>query len=446
MAVRYAVATGNWSNTATWNGGTLPTSADDVYANGFTVTIDQNVTVLSIQTSAQSPAVAGGGFILLDGATLTCTSATGIRSGSTNAVTYSGTTSATINSIINPTTSNIDARTLVHSGTGTLTLNGDILDQASSLSSRVCTVQFSGTGIFNINGAVNGLQTRIGLIIGGTGTCNIVGNVIGANAGIAISISGNAIVNITGSIIINAIPQSTYSGVIVASAALCVLTITGNIGSDTDINMAANGVTISNTNKFYLIGNTFGGLNSSYHGVSTSSNAYINIIGIIKSGTNSHGLASTSISAINICSGPFISHTYGRFPFVCARMHLIPSANSYFEFRDETTNGALSPGAIAPATRLVSPATAIDAPIQSNVRFGVTYGQGSLTGTLRMPTPQQVAYGVAVDNTTGSAVLTPDAVWNYLSAQLTDTGSIGARLKNVATPQTVGSQLASFFK
>ena len=63
MAFRYAVATGNWSNTATWDGGTLPTSADDVFSNGFTVTINGTFTVLSIRntSNASSPTIAAGG-------------------------------------------------------------------------------------------------------------------------------------------------------------------------------------------------------------------------------------------------------------------------------------------------------------------------------------------------------------------------------------------------
>jgi hypothetical protein len=62
MAIRYAVANGNWSSTATWDGGTLPTSADDVYANNRTVTIDQNVTVISLRNAAVgSPAITAGG-------------------------------------------------------------------------------------------------------------------------------------------------------------------------------------------------------------------------------------------------------------------------------------------------------------------------------------------------------------------------------------------------
>jgi hypothetical protein len=62
MAIRYAVANGNWSSTATWDGGTLPTSADDVYANNRTVTIDQDVTVISLRNAAVgSPAITAGG-------------------------------------------------------------------------------------------------------------------------------------------------------------------------------------------------------------------------------------------------------------------------------------------------------------------------------------------------------------------------------------------------
>jgi hypothetical protein len=64
MAVRYAVATGNWSNTATWDGGTLPGAGDDVHANGFTVAIDQDISVNKISTAANAPALAGGGFTL----------------------------------------------------------------------------------------------------------------------------------------------------------------------------------------------------------------------------------------------------------------------------------------------------------------------------------------------------------------------------------------------
>jgi hypothetical protein len=45
MSQRVAVASGNWSNPAIWNGGVLPAVGDIVASNTFTVTIDQNINV-----------------------------------------------------------------------------------------------------------------------------------------------------------------------------------------------------------------------------------------------------------------------------------------------------------------------------------------------------------------------------------------------------------------
>ena len=62
MAVINAVASGNWSNSATWPGGIFPSASDDVHANGFTITVDQDITVLSINTTSGGGGVAGGSF------------------------------------------------------------------------------------------------------------------------------------------------------------------------------------------------------------------------------------------------------------------------------------------------------------------------------------------------------------------------------------------------
>ena len=51
MATRFAVATGNFSNTAIWDNGAVPTSSDDVYANNFTVTINGTYTVQTIRNT-----------------------------------------------------------------------------------------------------------------------------------------------------------------------------------------------------------------------------------------------------------------------------------------------------------------------------------------------------------------------------------------------------------
>lgn len=62
MAVRYAVNNGNWSDVATWDGGaSLPTVGDDVYANGYTITVDQNIEVDKISTEVCPTTSVGGG-------------------------------------------------------------------------------------------------------------------------------------------------------------------------------------------------------------------------------------------------------------------------------------------------------------------------------------------------------------------------------------------------
>jgi hypothetical protein len=58
MAVVYAISSGNWSSGAIWNTGSVPTSADDVFTNSFTVAMDTNATVNSLNNSARARDIA----------------------------------------------------------------------------------------------------------------------------------------------------------------------------------------------------------------------------------------------------------------------------------------------------------------------------------------------------------------------------------------------------
>ena len=61
MATRWAIASGAFSSTATWNdGGTLgiPTTGDDVFTNSFTVAMDTNATVNSLNNAARARDIA----------------------------------------------------------------------------------------------------------------------------------------------------------------------------------------------------------------------------------------------------------------------------------------------------------------------------------------------------------------------------------------------------
>ena len=53
-------------------------------------------------------------------------------------------------------------------------------------------------------------------------------------------------------------------------------------------------------------------------------------------------------------------------------MHYRRTLGSYYEFRDNSTNGALPPAAPAPATRLNSPEVGSDLPVVADVRFGTS--------------------------------------------------------------------------
>ena len=125
-------------------------------------------------------------------------------------------------------------------------------------------------------------------------------------------------------------------------------------------------------------------------------------------------------------------------------------------------------------TKTLIDATQGQMPAATDVRSGVSYASGALTGSAFIPSPSSVASGVPVDNTTGTAALTPAAVWEYATrtitggtvttltnaptvptpsaiadevwnrqaSAITTTNSIGERVKNTATTAIVGNLLA----
>lgn len=85
-------------------------------------------------------------------------------------------------------------------------------------------------------------------------------------------------------------------------------------------------------------------------------------------------------------------------------------------------------------------------PATTDVRSGISYG-GGLVGTCAVPAAGSVALGVPVGSGTGTALLTgstvASAVWDALTSSLTTSGSIGERVKNCATAETTGEQIAA---
>jgi hypothetical protein len=569
MALRVAVATGNWSNPAIWNAGVLPQSGDVVASNGFTVTIDQNINVDLLTNTVQSPviitpamtsnttpsgivsassifsvtydfwrafdrggqdwltavstltgwvayefptvkvvakytmfppgngsptsaprdwtfegwtgsawvildtvtgnsgsasvtrsisnttayikyrlnitanngninytgvyelylyeandfaanSVAGGGFVLTNGVTVTCTNE--LRSGNSTLLLWSGTTG---NTIVSPKAVGAGSGRLIDvAGTGTLNINITTLTGVGGVAPTLVHVGAAATvnivGTFEVAYDLRGTMLNIAAAATVNVTGNFIRNFYTNNTIYTIGIvAANSILNITGDIITGIIEN--YWNYEWNLAAVYTINITGSLKT----------IAVPQANMVSIFSTTAG---------------YLKIIGPIITYGNHVLYRNTNSLAINLFTGPFVCSTYGYVPLQVVRMHLIPTTSSYFEFRDETTNGALSPGGIAPATQLVSPATLISNLATSDVRFGIVYALGTLTGTLRMPVANQVTFGVAVDNTFGNSVLTAASIWDYLVSNITTADSIGMRLKNVATPQTTGEQLEAFLR
>jgi hypothetical protein len=171
MAIRYAVASGLWSATATWDGGTLPASGDDVYANGFTVSIDQSITVNSLRkTTNATPGIAGGGnFNVTASVTITITDGIQSSHSATN-------TSAVLN---------------ISTGTPTVTVNGNIAGGAGA-SRRGITVSVAAD--VTINGDLTGGTGggSVGLLLSGAATVTINGSVTGGGVASTYGINGTS--------------------------------------------------------------------------------------------------------------------------------------------------------------------------------------------------------------------------------------------------------------
>jgi hypothetical protein len=114
-------------------------------------------------------------------------------------------------------------------------------------------------------------------------------------------------------------------------------------------------------------------------------------------------------------------------------------------FINKNTNSATfyTSGLLSVKT-LVDPNASGLMPSGTNVRSGIVYSAGNLSGTMIVPNQNSVAYGVPVDSGVGTAILRPQDVWDYMRINITGSGSIGERLKNSATISSVGDQIAAF--
>jgi hypothetical protein len=398
MATIRAAANGNWSAGATWIGGVVPTSADDVVANSYTIQVDGIYTVLSVRNDTLGGATAGGTFVLNDGCNLTCTATNGVIVGSsTPTITFNLPIgeSSTISANVPTITAITNYHAILLAGLGTLNFIGNASCTTSAINLRIINITVAGTLNF-IGNPTNGGTTA--------NQCNTIYS------------SASASINITGSFSGGNINTQTNSSIFMNNGGS--ITVTGSVtgASSPAITIVQGNVTI--------IGNVTGSTVEAIRNITTAT-PLMDITGTVTSGSGSQAitcLGLVKLSGIAVNNNRYVA-------IYCPQITI----------ENTTTSWKFQQFAGADITLYANGSTSLGNPPTDKVERGYAYGQsGTLIGTQDVPTAAQTLFGVPVRNTTGTLLMTPD---EFIQEMGISTRPIAVRLQNVATVQSVGEHL-----
>jgi hypothetical protein len=393
MALITSAATGNFSAGATWTGGVVPTVGDEARAStGHTITID-------VDTTCDEVSNAGTGiFTLASGVTLTANVTHKSATATRNCLQFTAASPATASIVGNVTGGTVSAAVgVAFTSTGTLSITGNL---TAGSGGSAHAVNQSSTGILNVTGncAASAGAASYGINSTGLNTINVTGNSNGgsgttASAGILFAGTLNLTGNATGGSVANS------AGVFNNGAGLG--TITGIATGGTSGGLTGAGVNNASTGTFVvtrIVGNTFGP-------------------------GNTVGLASVP-GANNVSTGiiQFEEMEFGAFG-------QSPNAGTGFRLKKLSSNVAVFNYVDAGSAKTLVDATTGQMPAATDVRDGVSYASGALTGSCKVPAAASVGFGVPVDATTGTAALTPASVWDHLLTAITTSSTIGTLLK-----------------
>lgn len=439
MANVKAVANGNWSNTSTWDGGVLPTINDDVFANTFTVTVDTSFQVLSLRNTSGTGITVGGSFNFnsgsISGSCTNTTANTSLVAGATNLIQVTSTTGSVTLSLSSNVTGPSVGNLILHSGNCNLILNGltfiggtgTLANCINKTSLGTLTVNGNltgGTGFNNrtINSS-NGDTIVIGNVTGGgaglaifqsIGNLTIQGNVTGGNGGNSINFSGNLLI---------------ITGNIAGGSASGAITTTGNIIVNGNV-VGAPTIGITTSAPITTVNGTVTG--GTVAGISSTTIGEINISGSVLASATANAISSTAATGIVILNGNMFN-SGSRQAIYCQNLFVNNTGTTQAQF---FTSGSLQD------RTLYSPNIFPDLPSGSNVRSTTSYGPGNeLLGSLIMPDPKNVRYGTITDNTTGSALLSAQNLFDEIA---TNQHAVPTRLRKISTIDTVGTLLTSF--
>ena len=351
MATITSAASGNWSDIATWVGGVVPGVADDVIIGaGHNVISDVDFTVLTVSAANNVST-----FLTINSSrNITCTGANGITGKLSNMSDAQG---AFV--VINTPSITVNINSIVRmTGVGNLIRTIDI--------SAICTVNIFGD-IINIGSTTSNINQTIKITTGAT-------------------------VNITGNLLSSANTSTGRFSVITANSS-CVLSIVGNITGTANL---GNNPVIDNLSSPCII-NITGNLtavNSS--AIISTQSSTIDVIGVIIASNNAVGISSTNLLSVVTISTPCFNASNGIMAVFAPNIKLLNSGSLQWQFATDV---------VATNKTLYSAGTELGNPSITDVRNGVTYADGALTGTLIIPPSGSVALGVPVDNGVGTAMI-----------------------------------------
>ena len=434
-------------------------------------TINNNPIIQELNMTESTGSVyasgSGGSFLLNDSITLTATFPTGgivpYASTATPLLIISGTNSATIVGDMYPTAAATNnwptggtGITLLMSQSANVTITGSVSGNSGANStfgiqhSSVGTLRILGRvyagasqGSVNFHYGINMLTTSGSTYING----GLTGTLSGTNAAVALSTGNNLYLEITGS--------TTGPGgaglIVCGGVSNAQINVSGShngtSGTFLFVPQTANGV-------FNMIGNILG------PGIFSSGPMSCIITGSVTKNTATTPLQSTGVSTL-IVNGPLINTSNVEGPIISStstgatvriRGPLVGfrNTNPIFSpkiqfFSNSTPTYTLQSDTFGKDVTFYDTAFTSSLPAQSDVRSGSLYGgSNEFSGSMSIPSTGSVRYGVPVDNTTGSATLTPQDILTYAVSSLTGSNSIGARLQNIATTQTTAATIAAF--
>lgn len=284
-------------------------------------------------------------------------------------------------------------------GSQTLTLTANV-ENSSNHSNGAFRCEHNGGTVTLVGNATGGANTNgYGVFLNNVGSFVMTGNLTGGagSNSYGIFINAAATVNITGN-------------------------ATGGSGN------SSYGIWNNVAGTVSLSGDATGGAGSNAHGAWNNSSGTMTIYRAIGGGGGPGGGANLTYGVWgNGAAGQvttvkkFQSGAYGCAPYAGAVFIEEDTSNNTAQYR-KTANGA---------TVTMTHSNAADHAAASDVRHGVTYANGDRTGSAYIPTAAQVSVGVNVDNTVGTAALTPAAVWTYSTRELTSGGGGGASAADV---------------